>query len=296
MKIVMMTTWAQICGISDYSMSLVDKLSKDNEIKIIAPKLDMGDHHSVKQVVPDGPYEVNRLFNATIWDNIIDVEMDKIEALAEWADVFHIQFQDALYHHVWFPILIERIKNKTKLVVTLHDDCLGKIWPFLNDFKVILTMKPEVKAQIGRAELIGMPIHKQQPIFKGFGLGRSKHWQIQHICESLGYTYEFMKAEDKWIPLPDLIQWLRDSDGVILYYDDVSTAGSSSAARTALSTRRPVFVNRVTWFNDLPEDVVIKFNDDDDLKNKLREYFEDNYINENAFDVIADKHLVLYNL
>lgn len=287
-----MSTYNQVCGISDYTMSLVKHIPEEHEIKIIAPKL-TGNHHSVKPVGPEDP-RVHRLFNATIWDGEVAIDLAEIVKIAEWADVFHIQFQDALYHHEWFYTLIEAIKNKTQMVVTLHDSCLGKIWPMLNDFDIILTMKPEVKSQVPRATLIGMPIYKLQPVLKGFGLGRSKHDNIWRVCNELGYRYEYVKAEDHWMPIEELIQWLRDSDGIVLYYDEVGTAGSSAGARTALSTNRPVFLNRVTWFNDIPEDVVIKFNDDEDLKQTLYKVFHDEYIEKNSFEAIAKLHIDLY--
>ena len=294
MKIALLTTYNQVCGISDYSESLVKSFSKEHEIKIIAPTL-TGVHHSVRPVGPEQK-NVYRLFNATIWDGEVAIEINKIEEIAEWADVFHIQFQDALYHHEWFFPLIKRIKNKTKLVVTLHDTCLGKIWPMLGEFHKVLTMKPEVKAQVPQAELIGMPIHYIRPVIKGFGLGRSKHDNIRNVCDQLGFIYEYVKAEDKWMPVKELLSWLRDSDGIVLYYDEVTTAGSSAGARMALSTRRPVFINNVTWFNDLPEaSKVIRFDTDEDLKQALLDHIDNTYITENSFERIAQQHITLYS-
>lgn len=294
MKIAYMSTYNQVCGISDYTTSLIKHIPEEHEIKIIAPKL-TGVHHSVRAVGPEDP-RVVRLFNATIWDGEVGIEMDKVDEIAEWADVFHIQFQDALYHHEWFFHLVERIKNKTKLVVTLHDTCLGKIWPMLGSFHRVLTMKPEVKAQVQQAELVGMPIYNMKPVIKGFGLGRSKHDNIWRVCQEIGFAYEYVKAEDKWMPIDELLQWLRDSDGIVLYYDEVSTAGSSAGARTALSTRRPVFVNNVTWFNDLPEESkVIRFNDDEGLKQVLLQHLKNNYIDQNSFENVALHHLQMYN-
>lgn len=295
MKIAYMSTFNQVCGISDYTMSLVKNIPEEHEIKIVAPKLTEV-HHSVRAVGPEDP-RVSRLFNATIWDGEVAVEIDEITRVAEWADVFHIQFQDALYHHEWFFHLIERIKGRTRLVVTLHDTCLGKIWPMLGSFHKVLTMKPEVKAQVSQAELIGMPIYESPPVIKGFGLGRSKHGEIQKVCEEIGFKYEFVKAEDKWMPIDELLTWLRDSDGIVLYYDEVSTAGSSAGARTAISTRRPVFVNNVTWFNDIPEhSKVIRFNTNEELKESLLKYLSNEYITQNSYKNVVSQHLQMYNL
>lgn len=289
-----MSTYNQVCGISDYTASLVRYIPKEHDVKIIAPYL-TDVHHSVRAVGEEDP-RVSRLFNATIWDGRIGIEADKISEIAEWADVFHIQFQDALYHHDWFYHLVKRLHGRTKLVVTLHDTCLGKIWPMLDLFDYIFTMKPDVKAQVPNAELIGMPIYNRKPMLKGFGLGRSKHDVISRICSELRYDYTYKKAEDNWMPIDDLLEWLRDSDGIILYYDDVTTAGSSAAARTALSTRRPVFLNNVTWFKDLPDEFFIKFDGDEGLRNALVEHIENDYINENAYENIVAKHIVAYSL
>lgn len=297
MKTVMMSTYNQICGIADYTQSLIKHFSPENEIKIIAPYLNTDTHHSLKAVGEEDP-RIERLFNATIWDGIIGVNVKRIEELADWSDIFHIQFQDALYHHEWFFLLIERLKSRTNLVITMHDTCLGKVWPLLKDFKLKLTMKPEVQTQVAGTVLFGMPTYNTPIKIKGFGLGRSKHDNIKRICESLGYTYEYQLAENKWLPINELIDWLRDSDGIVLYYDEVGSAGSSAAARTALSTKRPVFVDRVTWFNDLPENVVHKFDPtDESLLEILKKYYEttsNNYIKENSFDNIAKLHESLY--
>jgi hypothetical protein len=292
MKITYMTTYNQVCGIADYSASLIKHIPKEHDITIIAPKL-TGEHASVRAVGEEDP-RVHRLFNATIWDNIINIEADKVTEIAEKSDIFHMQFQDALFHHDWLYHIVERLKGRTKLVVTLHDTCTGKIWPMLDSFKLILTMKPEVARQVPKAQLVGMPIYYNPPVLKGFGLGRSRHDAIKWMCDQLGYKYEYVKADDKWLPIEELIAWLRDSDGIVLYYDEVPTAGASAAARTALSTNRPLFVNNVTWFNDLPDNVVTRFNDNEDLKQKLKEKYENTYIRENSFEEVAKKHIELY--
>ncbi len=293
MKITMMSTYNQICGIADYTASLVEHFPKEHEIKVIAPKLNTGPYHSLKAVGLEDP-RVSRLFNATVWDNIINIELDKIAAIADKSDVFHIQFQDALYHHEWLWFLIERLKNRTKLFITLHDNCLSKIWPALGQFYGVITMKPEVKKAVPQAHLFGMPIYDYVPMIKGFGLGRSRHDEIKKVCDLLGYKYERALASERWMPQEELYRWLRDSDGIVLYYDEVGTAGSSAAARTALGTRRPVFVNTVTWFNDLPENIVIKFNDTTELKEKLYAHFNNKYITDNSFKNIALQHIELY--
>lgn len=287
-----MSNYNQVCGIADYTASLVKAMPSEHEIKIIAPKL-TGTHHSLRPVGAEDS-RIERLYNATIWDDIVGIELPRIDEIASQSDIFHIQFQDAVFHHEWLWYLVERLKGRTRLAITLHDTCLGKIWPMLGSFNYIFTMKPEVKAQVPQAHLVPMPVYNLQPVIKGFGLGRSKHHEIQAVCDSIGYKYEYVKAEDKWLPLEELIKWLRDSEGIVLYYDEVTTAGSSAGARTALSTRRPVFVNRVTWFNDISEDIVTKFNDNEDLKQKLLTAFDKPYLRENSFEEVAKIHIGIY--
>ena len=292
MRITYITNYNQVCGIADYTASLVKHMPPEHEIKIIAPKL-TGNHPSVVAIGPEDP-RVHRLYNATIWDGVIGIDIEAIDKIIDQSDVVHFQFQDAVFHHEWMWPLVQRLKGRVKLAITLHDNCLGKIWPMLADFDVVMTMKPEVQQQVHDAILIPMPTYKLQPVIKGFGLGRSKHANIGEVCVSLGYKYECVKAEEKWMPIEELITWLRDSDGIVLYYDEVTTAGSSAAARTAISTLRPVFVNRVTWFNDLPEDVFIKFNDDNDLREKLKQIIEKPYVNTNSFEEVAKQHIEIY--
>lgn len=292
MRICYMSNYNQVCGISDYTGSLVRHIPKEHEVIIIAPKLG-GEHHSL---VPVGEEDarVHRLYNATVWDGIIGIDIEEIDKIATSCDVVHFQFQDAVFHHEWMWPLVQRLKGRVKLVITLHDNCLGKIYPLLPDFNAIITMKPEVQRQVTQSILLPMPTYDLQPVIKGFGLGRSKHANIGEVCASLGYKYEYTKAEEKWIPIDELLTWLRDSDGIVLYYDEVGTAGSSAAARTAISTRRPVFVNRVTWFNDLPEDTFIKFNDDNDLKEKLQQVIQKPYVNSNSFNEVVKQHIEIY--
>lgn len=288
-----MSNYNQVCGIADYTTSLVRHMPTEHEITIIAPKL-TGNHPSLVAVGEEDP-RVHRLYHATVWDGIIGIDMEEVDRLAVSSDIFHFQFQDAVFHHEWMWPLVQRLKGRVKLAITLHDNCLGKIWPMLADFDYIFTMKPEVQAQVKNAILIPMPTYKIQPVIKGFGLGRSKHGDIGRICSELGYKYEYTRAEDKWLPIDDLIKWLRDSDAIVLYYDEVSTAGSSAAARTAISTLRPVLVNRVTWFNELPEDTFIKFHDDNDLKVKLQQTVEKAYVNTNCFEAVARLHIEAYS-
>lgn len=295
MNIAMMTTWNQVCGISDYAMSLVRHFPEEHNVKIIGPKLNER-HHSLKPINgPDDPF-VERMWNATIWDGIVKVDMPEIQNIVDWADVFHIQFQDALYHHEWLYHLVERTKNRAKTVITLHDSCLNKIYPMLGSFNEVFTMKPEVQMQYPQAKLMNMPTYDLPPLIRGFGLGRSKHDNIKAVCEDLGYRYEYNLAEDKWLPIDELISWLREADAIVLYYDEVGTAGSSAAARTALSSRRPVFVNNVTWFNDLPDDAIIRFEDDEDLKSKLKDHLQRPYISANSFERAAEFHLDHYKI
>jgi hypothetical protein len=77
----------------------------------------------------------------------------------------------------------------------------------------------------------------------------------------------------------------------VLWYDEDLTAGGSAAAPQALATRRPVFVNDVEWFRDLPSEApgLRKVTTPEELERELQEVFSPGeYVASRSWDVIAE--------
>ena len=104
---------------------------------------------------------------------------------------------------------------------------------------------------------------------------------------------------------------MKESDAIVLWYNDVNIKGQSAALRTANSSHRPVIVNDVGWFADAPDfvhkisTVVPKFKDGTEWKDwpiakallqaELVEVLHLDYIRENSYKNCAEKYLEVVN-
>jgi len=110
------------------------------------------------------------------------------------------------------------------------------------------------------------------------------------VCSRNGWRFESSFGEQRWLESEELRGWLRDSDAIVLWYDDDPTSGGSAAAPLALGTRRPVFVNDTEWFRDLPDKTLNlrKVSTPQQLELGLRELFSDDYAEPRSWDAVAE--------
>ena len=277
------------CGIAEYSAYLVEALDKreDVEVTVYGSK----NYGNYKLETP-APREYIPTFAVPLWNGSIDNSFDYEKILAANHDVVHIQYEVVLYNDALFREFISEYMGV--LAITYHDNCIDPKFPY-QGFNLQYSHRENVG--IGGGYLIPMGIENNTPVVKTFGLGRSRHDIIGAVCEKNGWRFEKSFGEEGWQSAGKLYDWLRDSDAIVLYYDDAPMAGTSIAARVAISTRRPVIVNNTTWFKDLMNDPVPNLtivSNEEQLEAALQSVLKNDYIKRNSWDQIASVHVEDY--
>lgn len=276
LKVGMLTSWNTICGIAEYSRYLTDAMRRrdDVEVTILGSK-----NYDDWKVAEDEPYVVP-VFGVLPWNKHNDHSFDTEKILQLDLDVLHVQYECVLYNAQGLTELLSRFEGPK--VITYHDSCIPMEFPF-HLFNLAYTHREEVGA--GERFLLPFGIENRKPIVKTFGLGRSRVDVIEPICSRNGWAFHKSFGEQDWKSAYELTRWLRDSDAIVLYYDDVPSAGSSQAARTAIATRRPVIVNDVTWFRGVKG--VYKIETPQELEDLLKQLLDKPVIEEDSWDIIA---------
>lgn len=239
MKIGILTSWNTQCGIAEYSRYLSNAMRRrdDVEVTILGSK-----NYADRRVADDEDY-VRPTFAVLPWNDVGDHSFEVEAVLDAGYDVLHVQYEVLLYNQQGLYELLSRFQGLK--VITYHDNCIDPSFP-AHAFHLRYTHREDVG--VGERFLLPFGIEERRPVVKTFGLGRSRKDVISETCEELGYDFEYSFGEHSWKSTAELTSWLRDSDCIVLYYDDVPSAGSSQAARTAIGTRRPTIINNVTWF------------------------------------------------
>lgn len=282
-----MTTWNTKCGIAEYSRYLYNALSKRDDIFTIVLGSQNYDDYDL---VPHEEY-VYPCFEVQPWnqhgyhgllvDQILDLDLD----------VLHVEYEVMLYNQPLLTELLHRFEGPK--VITFHDNCIPYDFDF-NLFDLRLAHRDTIGVNLDKVYPFG--IENIKPVVKTFGLGRSRWDVIQDVCQVHNWTFEKSFGTDGWKTQEELHAWLRDSDVIVLYYDEVPSAGSSQAARTAIATRRPVVVNNTTWFKDVPTYAqnIHKVEDSRELESVLIKLLSNPYIYDCSWDIIAEGHVKDY--
>jgi hypothetical protein len=208
-------------------------------------------------------------------------------------DVLHVQYQQAFYN---MPVLTDLLTRFGGVkAVTYHDNDFFPNFPY-EEFDVRYTHREGVG--LGECVVIPHGVEDRRPVVKTFGLGRSRDDIIRAVCDRNGWEFRkyFGGLEKKWLDAEDLYTWLRDSDAIVLWYDEAKGAGSSGAVRIAISTRRWVVCNSTTWFHDLPRSGpnFAKVDTPAELEASLREKLGNEFVARDSWTVIADRHIADY--
>lgn len=261
MNIGFLTTWNQICGVAEYTKQLVKALEeRGHEISIFA------NYPHQELTEPDSKNVVRRFgtgFNEPE-KRKVNVESVYILSVAGKLDAVHIQYQSYLWPDMSGLVsLLGRIrKQKIKTVVTFHDSCLGPDFPF-HLFDILITHGSEFKQTNTRNFTVpmGIPEIEFKPLSKrvsvcSFGLGRNDNDFVRKVTSSIGVEYNILDPFKKWLPLEELMNEIQKSSAVVLFYPKTDAKVSSSAARVALGTYRPVVTSSANWFTDIKDYVV----------------------------------------
>lgn len=280
MRIGMLSTWNTRCGIAEYSRHLVDALRRQGDVEVTV----LSSRNFGERAV--APYEdwVDPAFDVQVWHPKHRFDLDVETILEHELDVLHIQYSNLFYDRGRLIELLRRLSSVSAL--TYHDK--GGVLAFPYELLDLLYAHRE-DVGIGPRRLIPQGIDLRRPVVKTFGLGKSRADIIATVCERNGWDFQHSFGEDRWLESEELFVWLRDSDAIVLWYDDDHRSGGSAGAPLAIGTRRPVFVNDTEWFRDLPEHTanLRKLHTPEELELALREVLTDQYAEERTWDRVA---------
>ena len=281
LRVGLLTTWNTRCGIAEYSRHLAYALRRQPGLDVTV----FGSRNYGDRAVREYEDWAVPVFDVQPWNPRMDYGMDVETVLAHDLDVLHIQFSNLFFYRKPLVSLMRRFPGVVAL--TYHDKVVSRAtFPYgLAD--LLYAHREDVG--VGPRKLIPQGVEVHRPMVKTFGLGKSRGDVIAEVCERNGWDFESSFGEQRWLESDELHRWLRDSDAVVLWYDEDLTSGGSAAAPQALATRRPVFVNDTEWFRDLPQQApgLRKVGTPEALEHQLRALFSDEYVESRSWDVIA---------
>jgi hypothetical protein len=288
-KVGLLSSYRTICGIAEYTGHLARGLKRAG-----ADVLVLGSRNEGHRALQPDPATLTipwlPVFDVQAWriDGAHGLDVDTI--LDQGLDVLHVQYEVILFHRERLQQLLDRFEGVK--AITWHDSCVPPDMPGPWD----LQLRHRADTGPGGA-VIPMGVESVQPLVRTFGLGRSREDIICTICDRNGWRFEASFGDRRWLNEGDLHAWLREADAVVLWYPEVDSAGSSLAARTALAARRPLIVNDVTWFRDLPESAPGLQRVPDQplfLEAALHNVLDSPYIDACSWDQVARYHLDAY--
>lgn len=254
MKIGLISSWNEKCGVSEYTRNLAQGLiDKDNDVKICA-------NYPKDQVQPDEDY-VKRLFHVEFMTNQRGADAPGILEFFADRDIIHIQFEAALYHPSWFvPFMREMYtKLKAKIVVTTHT---AAMWP---EFDARCVHHFITHSQMWSTQSLIPPgvkfFDKDARFFDtmdeyvcdmksvvSFGLGRNQDNLIKEAIEGTDVTFRTTYGNNKWLSKEELIKEIKKSWIISLMYPEIDNTLSSSAVILAMGCNRPILISNTNWF------------------------------------------------
>jgi hypothetical protein len=282
LKVGLLSSWNTVCGISEYSRSLVQALRRLGDVQVrVFGSRNFGERDVRAYAEDEVP-----VMDIQAWHPDKKSELDVETILDADLDVLHIQYSSLFYNRRRLVELMRRFEGV--LAITYHDKVIGRGFPWqLAD--VLFAHRQDVGA--GPRKLIPQGIDIRPPVVKTFGLGgKSRDVDlIADICARNGWQLETSFGRQRWMETEELRQWLRDSDAIVLWYPEVRTSGGSASAPLAIGTRRPVFVNDTLSFSDLPERTanLRKVSSPEELELALKEELRNEYAEARSWDRVA---------
>ncbi len=281
LRIGLLSTWNTRCGIAEYSRHLATAMRGHEDVELTV----LGSRNFGERAV--APYEdwAVPVFDVLPWHPDRKLDLDVETVLEHELDVLAVQYSNLFYNRRRLVELLRRFPGVTALIY--HDKCVSRAFPYrLPD--LLYAHREDVG--IGPRRLIPQGIDLRRPLVKTFGLGKSRLDIIAAVCDRNGWDFQHSFGEDRWLESDELFAWLRDSDAIVLWYDEDLSSGGSAGAPLAIGTRRPVFVNDTEWFRDLPERTsnLRKLHTPEELEIALRELFANAYAEQRTWDRVAD--------
>jgi hypothetical protein len=281
LHIGLLSTWNTRCGIAEYSRHLAEALRRQPSVDVTV----LGSRNFGERAV--APYEdwARPTFDVQMWhpDRSLDLDVESILELD--LDVLLVQYSNLFYNRRLLVALLRDFEGLTAL--TYHDKCVSRAFPHhLPD--LLYAHREDVG--VGDRRFIPQGIDRRRPVVKTFGLGKSRVDIIGEVCERNGWDFQHSFGEDRWLDSDELFSWLRDSDAIVLWYDEDLSSGGSAGAPLAIGTRRPVIVNDTEWFRDLPSQTsnLHKVHTPEQMEEVLRGLFADEYADARTWDRVAE--------
>lgn len=267
MRILMVTSGDEACGVHSYTDILVRSLQESSK--------DLTIETCPSDYVP-------------ILDNY---------------DLIHFQYQETLYpkNQIMKWLNLADAAN-CPTVITFHDQWIAPTFPFhLIHHAICHTRAIAGKVPLQSLEILplGIPLSPFQVL--SFGLGRTDEKLVRKTVESLSdalYDYHNGADPDSFIPYNMLVQKIRCHDVIVLWYPEHHGTGSSFAARLAIGCRRPLIVNDVSWFRSLPSSDQVYFASDptDLIRILIRlKSASERFLGIETMNEVAKSHLRIYS-
>jgi hypothetical protein len=287
LRVGVVSSWNTRCGIAEYSRHLTEAMRRRDDVDVtVFGSRNFGD----RAVRPYEDWAVP-VFDVQLWHPEHKFGFDVDTILGHELDVLHVQYSNIFYNRRRLIELLRRFPGV--IAVTFHDKNVSPVFPYRRP-DLLYAHREDVG--IGPRRLIPQGLDLRPAVVKTFGLGKSRGDIIAAICERNGWEFASTFGEDRWLESDELFAWLRDSDAIVLWYDEDLTSGGSAAAPLAISTRRPVFVNDTEWFRDLPDRTATmqKVRSPEELEQRLRELLDDPYTEERTWDRIVARLVADY--
>ena len=215
----------------------------------------------------------------------MEYRIDVDSVLAQDLDVLHIQFSNMFFHRGALVRLLRRFPRRGRPDLPRQ----GRVAEL-----PVRARRPPLRPPGGR----GRRPQEADPAGDRHPAAGRQDLRARQVprgrdrggLQRNGWRFESSFGEQRWLESEELRRWLRDSDAIVLWYDDDPTSGGSAAAPLALGTRRPVFVNDTEWFRDLPDQTLNlrKVTTPEQLELGLRELFTDDYAEARSWDAVAE--------
>jgi|ERR1700729_351849 len=290
MRLGILTSYQTQCGIAQYSRNLSRAFVRAGIDTTVLASRNYGSRALPKELTGHDDPTVLPCFDVQMWSPEGQHGLDIEEILGLDLDVLHVQYEVVLFHRQLLQQLLNRFDGIT--AITWHDNCIPIDMPGPWDIEFRHRDDTGPKGQ-----LIPFGVENIAPVVRTFGLGRSQEATIRPICDKHGWRFESSFGERRWKRQDELHDWLRGADAIVLWYPEAPMAGSSQAARTALATRRPLIINDVAWFRDIPTTSAAVRKVDDTplaLEAALVELLAAPYIEGYSWDRVAELHLDAY--
>jgi hypothetical protein len=281
LRVGLLTSWNTRCGIAEYSRSLAGAMRRRGDVEVTV----FGSRNVGDRAVREYEDWAVPTFEVQLWTPGWRHGFDPDAVLEAELDVLHIQYSNVFYSRRALVEVMRRFRGV--LAITWHDKYVPRMFPW-HMADLLYAHREDVG--VGPRRFIPQGIEVRPPVVKTFGLGKSRTDIIGEICERNGWAFESSFGENRWLETEELRAWLRDSDAIVLWYDEDHSSGGSAAVPMALSTRRPVFVNDTEWFRDLPEraENLTKVSSPEQLEAAMRERFADGYTEPRSWDRVAE--------